>query len=64
MEVPPDLRAALEAEPAAGAAFAALDGANRYAILYRLHDARTPEARARKIERFTAMLKDGGRIHD
>jgi uncharacterized protein YdeI (YjbR/CyaY-like superfamily) len=63
MEVPPDLQAALDADAQAGAAFAALDGANRYAVLYRLHEARTPEARARKIVQFTAMLKEGRRIH-
>lgn len=62
MPVPEDLRAALAAQPAAAAAFEALDGANRYAILYRLHDTR-PEARARKIEGFIAMLVEGRRIH-
>jgi uncharacterized protein YdeI (YjbR/CyaY-like superfamily) len=29
-----------------------------------LHDTRTPEARARKIEGFVAMLREGRRIHD
>lgn len=64
MQVPADLRSALDAEPAAAAAFEALDGANRYAILYRLHDTRTPEARARKIEGFLTRLREGRRIHD
>jgi uncharacterized protein YdeI (YjbR/CyaY-like superfamily) len=40
--VPPDLEAALAANPRAAAQFATLDGANRYAILYRLQDARKP----------------------
>ena len=35
-EVPPDLRAALDANPAAAAFFATLTGNNRYAILYRI----------------------------
>ncbi|HEX8568914.1 MAG TPA: YdeI/OmpD-associated family protein [Caulobacteraceae bacterium] len=63
MEVPDDLRAALGANPQAAAAFQTLDAANRYAILYRLHDAKKPETRARRIEQFVAMLAEGRRIH-
>ncbi|HEX2070327.1 MAG TPA: YdeI/OmpD-associated family protein [Thermoleophilaceae bacterium] len=59
IEVPPDLRQALDAEPAAAKLFAELDSRNRYAILYRLHDAKRPETRARRIERFVAMLARG-----
>jgi uncharacterized protein YdeI (YjbR/CyaY-like superfamily) len=62
--VPPDLRAALDAEPAAAAFFAGLDGANRYAILYRVQEARRPETRARRIATFVAMLAEGRRIHE
>lgn len=61
--VPPDLEAALAADPEVRAAFNALDGANRFAILYRLHDAKKPETRARRLEKFVAMLAGGGRIH-
>jgi uncharacterized protein YdeI (YjbR/CyaY-like superfamily) len=61
--VPDDLRAALDADPAASAAFAELDSANRYAILYRVHEAKRPETRARRIERFVAMLARGERLH-
>jgi uncharacterized protein YdeI (YjbR/CyaY-like superfamily) len=61
--VPGDLRAALDANPAAAAFFATLRGANRYAILYRVHDARRPETRARRIERFVAMLARGETLH-
>jgi uncharacterized protein YdeI (YjbR/CyaY-like superfamily) len=63
-QVPDDLRAALDADPAASAAFDALDAANRYAILYRVGDARRPETRARRIETFVAMLARGERIHE
>src|SRR5207244_2228373 len=42
-EVPADLAAALAADPAAKAFFDALDGTNRYAILYRIQDAKKPE---------------------
>ena len=62
-EVPADLRAALDAEPAAGAFFATLTGANRYAVLYRIHDAKTAKTRAARIEKFVAMLKRGATVH-
>jgi uncharacterized protein YdeI (YjbR/CyaY-like superfamily) len=62
--VPPDLQAALDADPAAAAFFAGLDGANRYAILYRVQEARRPETRARRIATFVAMLAEGRRVHE
>ena len=62
--VPPDLQAALDRDPAAAAFFAGLDSANRYAILYRLQEARRPETRARRLEKFLAMLREGRRIHE
>jgi uncharacterized protein YdeI (YjbR/CyaY-like superfamily) len=62
-EPPPDLAAALEANPKAGAFFATLKGANRYAVLYRIGAVNTPEARNRKIAQFIAMLERGETIH-
>lgn len=64
IEVPPDLRAALDAEPQAAAFFAELDGTNRYAVLYRLHQAQRPETRARRLAQFVDMLRDGRRLHE
>ncbi|HEX7290026.1 MAG TPA: YdeI/OmpD-associated family protein [Conexibacter sp.] len=61
--VPPDLQAALDANPAAAAFFATLRGANRYAILYRVQDARRPATRAARIDRFVAMLARGETLH-
>ncbi len=61
--VPPDLRAALDANPDAAAFFATLRGANRYAILYRVQDAQRPETRTRRIDRFVAMLARGETLH-
>jgi uncharacterized protein YdeI (YjbR/CyaY-like superfamily) len=55
-EVPEDLAAALAANPDAAAFFGALDSRNRYAILYRLQDAKRPETRTRRIEAFVDML--------
>jgi uncharacterized protein YdeI (YjbR/CyaY-like superfamily) len=61
--VPDDLQRALDADAAARAAFAELDRVNRYAILYRIHDAKRPETRAQRIVKYVAMLAEGGRLH-
>jgi uncharacterized protein YdeI (YjbR/CyaY-like superfamily) len=58
-----DLAAALDANPKAAAFFATLTRANRYAVLYRIGAVKTPEARARKIAQFIAMLERGETIH-
>lgn len=63
MQVPPDLQAELDARPAAAAAFAALNATNRYAILYRLHDAKRPETRARRLAQFVEQLERGETLH-
>jgi uncharacterized protein YdeI (YjbR/CyaY-like superfamily) len=63
IEVPPDLQAELDRDPAAAEHFAALNSINRYAILYRLHDAKRPETRARRLAQFMEMLRRGERIH-
>ena len=61
--VPDDLQAALDAEPAAAATFAATTAANRFAVIYRVNDAKRPETRARRIAQFVAMLARGETIH-
>jgi len=60
---PADLRAALDANPAARAFFDTLTGANRYAILYRVHDAKKPATRAARIDKFVAMCAAGETLH-
>jgi uncharacterized protein YdeI (YjbR/CyaY-like superfamily) len=62
--VPDDLQQALDASPSAAKFFAALKGANRYAILYRIAAVKRPENRARKIAEFVAMLERGETIHE
>jgi uncharacterized protein YdeI (YjbR/CyaY-like superfamily) len=62
-EVPRDLQAALDANPKAAAFFATLRGANRYAILYRIGEAKKPETRAARIAKFVAMLERGETLH-
>lgn len=59
IEVPADLTAALEAVPDAKRQFENLDRQNRYAILYRIHDAKRPETRAKRVAGFVAMLERG-----
>jgi uncharacterized protein YdeI (YjbR/CyaY-like superfamily) len=61
--VPDDLRAALDAHPEARAFFETLKSQNRYAILHRIQTAVKPETRARRIERFVAMLERGETIY-
>ncbi|WP_369037647.1 MULTISPECIES: YdeI/OmpD-associated family protein [Streptomyces] len=61
--VPDDLAAALTADPAAAAFFETLDRQNRYAILHRIHEAKRPETRARRIETYVAMLAKGEKLH-
>lgn len=61
--VPEDLALALAADERAGAFFAALDSANRYAILYRIAEAKRPDTRARRIATFVAMLHEHQKIH-
>jgi uncharacterized protein YdeI (YjbR/CyaY-like superfamily) len=60
---PDDLMDALEASPRARAAFAGLDSANRYAILFRVHHAKQAATRARRIEQLVAMLARGETLH-
>jgi uncharacterized protein YdeI (YjbR/CyaY-like superfamily) len=62
-EVPDDLRQELDGNERARAFFASLDGANRYAILYRLHEAKKPETRARRLKQFVTMLAEGKKLH-
>jgi uncharacterized protein YdeI (YjbR/CyaY-like superfamily) len=59
---PPDLLLALEARPAARALWTELDGANRYAVLHRVHVA-SAAARAGVVARLAAMLERGETVH-
>ncbi|MDH2426004.1 YdeI/OmpD-associated family protein [Sphaerisporangium sp. TRM90804] len=54
--VPPDLAAALAADPHANAAFERLGRSDRYAVILPLLKARTPETRARTLARSVARL--------
>jgi uncharacterized protein YdeI (YjbR/CyaY-like superfamily) len=60
--VPPDFAKALKARKLTKA-FAAQSSGNRYAMLWRLHQAKKPETRARRLEQFVEMLAKGETIH-
>jgi uncharacterized protein YdeI (YjbR/CyaY-like superfamily) len=62
-EVPEDLQRELDSNAAAREFFATLSSANRYAIVYRLNDAKKPETRERRLYKFVAMLERGETIH-
>lgn len=63
ISVPEDLQAALEKNAAARGFFETLDSRNRYAILFRIQDAKRPETRARRIEQFVQMLAESKKIY-
>jgi uncharacterized protein YdeI (YjbR/CyaY-like superfamily) len=60
---PADLLEALAARPAARDFFATLNRTNRFAILYRIQDAKRPETRARRIAKFVDMLERGESLY-
>lgn len=57
--VPDDLAAALSASPTAQAWFDVLTSTNRYAVIYRVHQAKRPETRARRIADLVDKLARG-----
>ncbi len=61
--VPDDLSRALEKNDRAREFFAKLDSRNRYAILYQIRDAKRPETRARRIEKYVAMLSEQKKLY-
>jgi uncharacterized protein YdeI (YjbR/CyaY-like superfamily) len=61
--VPEDLQQALDENPKARRFFAALNKSNRFAIVYQLEDAKKPETRARRLEKFVGMLNRGEKLY-
>ncbi len=61
--VPDDFQQELDRNPGAQEFFAALNSANRYAILYQIQDAKKSETRARRIEKYVAMLNEQKKIY-
>jgi uncharacterized protein YdeI (YjbR/CyaY-like superfamily) len=63
-KVPNDFQTALDADVRAQKFFAELDGANRYAVLFRIQTVKKAETRAQKIREFVEMLARHERIHE
>jgi uncharacterized protein YdeI (YjbR/CyaY-like superfamily) len=61
--VPDDLAAVLASDPVAQREFDSLNSANRYAVLWRVQTAATPETRADRIASLVRMLAEGRRFH-
>ena len=59
----PELLAALAANPAAATAWETLTKQNRFAIIFRLSQAKRDETRTRNIARYVAMLERGETIY-
>jgi uncharacterized protein YdeI (YjbR/CyaY-like superfamily) len=58
MEPPPELQAALDADPAAAAAYETLTSAERYSICWRIHNAKRAETKQRHVQRALELLAE------
>ncbi|MEI2296821.1 YdeI/OmpD-associated family protein [Ensifer sp. MJa1] len=63
MKIPDDLKAAIDAEPAAREMLGKLNAQNRFALAFRTHNMKTEAGRRKKIEAFVEMLKRGETIY-
>ena len=63
IQVPDDLRAALDASPAASEFFSTLSSQNRFAILFRIGQAKKQETRDRNIAKFVEQLERGETLY-
>ena len=61
--LPPDLQAAIDAEPKAKAMLKGLTATNRFALAFRTNNMKTEAGRMKKIADLVAMLKRGETIH-
>ena len=63
MPVPNDFQSALDGNKKAKAFFANLNSVNRYAILFRIHNAKKVETREKRIKQFVEMLEKNEKIY-
>jgi uncharacterized protein YdeI (YjbR/CyaY-like superfamily) len=63
MVMPTDFMAALKANKKAAAFFDKLNKVNKYALYYRLQNAKKPETRQRRIEAFIHMLENNEKLY-
>jgi uncharacterized protein YdeI (YjbR/CyaY-like superfamily) len=62
-QLPADLIAAIAANPKSQATFDTLTSQNRYALYYRVNEAKRADTRARRIANFVDMLARGETVH-
>jgi uncharacterized protein YdeI (YjbR/CyaY-like superfamily) len=62
-QLPSDLIAAIAANPKSQATFDTLTSQNRYALYYRVNEAKRADTRARRIANFVDMLARGETVH-
>jgi uncharacterized protein YdeI (YjbR/CyaY-like superfamily) len=63
LDIPDDLRDALAASPRAQRMWDVLTRTNRFAVVYRVQDAKRPETRARRVQQYVEMLARGDTPH-
>ena len=62
-EPSPEFQAAIDASPAAAAAWAAMTKVNRFAMIFRIAGLKREESKAKRIADYVAMLERGEKIH-
>ena len=62
-QVPDDLAAAFKKNKKVREFFESLDSRNRYAVLFRLHQAKKAETRAKRLAVFIEMLESGRKLY-
>jgi uncharacterized protein YdeI (YjbR/CyaY-like superfamily) len=63
LEVPDDLRDAIAGSPSAQKMWHVLTRTNKFAVVYRVQDAKRAETRARRIQQYVEMLARGDTPH-
>jgi uncharacterized protein YdeI (YjbR/CyaY-like superfamily) len=62
-DIPPELQAALDADPEVAKAFAAQSAQNRFAMAFRVGNLKRPASREARVATYVEMLKRGETIH-
>ena len=63
ISIPEDFQVALDKNKKAKAFFATMKSSERYSFLFRIHTAKKPETRAKRIQQFVEMLERNEKIH-
>jgi uncharacterized protein YdeI (YjbR/CyaY-like superfamily) len=63
ISIPEDFQAALDKNKKAKAFFTTLKSSERYSFLFRIHNAKKPETRKKRIQQFVDMLEKDLKIH-